>query len=60
MCDHTLLREKNTFVVIVLNLLAEQENWNALLKIDLKLMVNRLLRCLKVVNMLNPKSLKEK
>ena len=47
--------EKNIFVVIVCKLLEHQKNWNVVLKIALKLMVNKLLRCLRRANILKLK-----
>ena len=59
MYDHYIV-EENIFVVIVGKLLEQQKNWNVILKIALELMVNKLLRCLRRVNMINSKILKEK
>ena len=44
--------------VIVYMFFEQQKNWIIILKIPLKLMVNKPLRCLKKVNMLNSKILK--
>ena len=45
--------EEKSFVVIVSKLLEQQKNRNIILKNSLKLMVNKLLRCLRRVNILN-------
>ena len=52
--------EENIFVTIVCKLLEQQKNWNVILNIALKFMVNRLLRCLRRVNILNSKIFERK
>ena len=52
--------EESFFVVTVYKLLAQKKYSNAILMIALKLMVNKWLRCLKTVNMLDSKILKGK
>ena len=47
--------EEKIFVVIVCKLLEQQNDWNLILKIALKLITNKLLRYLKKVNVLNSK-----
>ena len=47
-------------VVIVYKLLEKQIYWEVILKIALELMVNKGLRCLQRVNMLNSKIMREK
>ena len=44
------IMEENIFVAIVCKLLEQQKNPNVILKTALKLMVNKILRCLKIVN----------
>ena len=51
--------EENIFVVIVGKLLEQQKNSNVILKIALKLMVKKLLRCLRRVNISNSKTMKK-
>ena len=58
MYDHYIM-EENIFVVIVYTLSLQKKYQNFILKIALKLMLKRL-RCLKKVNMLNSKILKER
>ena len=52
--------EENIFVTIVCKLLEQQKNWNVILNIALKFMVNRFLRCLRRVNILNSKIFERK
>ena len=52
--------EKKFFAVIGCKLLEQQKNGNVILKIALKLMVNKLLRCPRRENTLNSKILEEK
>ena len=52
--------EENIFVVIFYMLSLQKEFLSIILKIALKLMVSKQLRCLKNVNMLNSKILREK
>ena len=47
-------------IVIVYKFLEQQKNWDVILKITLKLMVNKLLRCLRMVNILNAKNVGRK
>ena len=46
---------KKYFVVTVCKLLEQHKNWNVILEIVLTLMVNKLLRCLRRVNISNSK-----
>ena len=50
----------NIFVVIFYEILEQWKYWNVMLKTALKLMGNKRLRCLKMVNMLNSKMMIEK
>ena len=52
--------EKNIFIADVCKLLELQKIWNVILKIALKLMINKLLGGLKRMNILNLKFLEEK
>ena len=54
------IMEENIFVVIVSILLLQKKKECVILKNALKLMVNKQLRCLRKVNMLNSKIFKEK
>ena len=54
------MEEENIFVVIVYMLSVQKECESIILKIALKLMVNKRLRWLRKVNMLNSEMLKEK
>ena len=54
------IMEENIFVVIVSILLLQKKKESVILKNALKLMVNKQLRCLRKVNMLNSKIFKEK
>ena len=47
--------EESIFVVLVYKLLEQQKQWNVTLKIALKLMVNKGLRCQNNVNTLDSK-----
>ena len=52
--------EENNFVVIVCELLDQQKNWNIVLKIAIQLILNKLLKCLRRLNILNSKILGKK
>ena len=52
--------EENSFVVIVCELLDQQKNWNIVLKIAIQLILNKLLKCLRRLNILNSKILGKK
>ena len=52
--------EENIFVVIAYNLLVQKKYEKVILKTDLKLMANKELQCLKRLNLLNSKIMKEK
>ena len=52
--------EENSFVVIVCELLDQQKNWNIVLKIAIQLILNKLLKCLRRLNILNYKILGKK
>ena len=52
--------EENIFDVIVCKILEQQKYLNAILKIALKLIISKLLRCLRRVNILNLKISEEK
>ena len=58
MIKHYIM-EENIFAVIVCKHLEQQKNGNVMLNIALKLMVNKLLRCLRRVNILNSKTIKK-
>ena len=58
--DHTLHRGRKHFCRYCLQASRTAENLNVILKIALKLIVNKLLRWLKRVNILNSKILEEK
>ena len=58
MIKHYII-EENIFAVIVCKHLEQQKNGNVMLNIALKLMVNKLLRCLRRVNILNSKTIKK-
>ena len=61
MYDHALHHgKKPIFVVIVYKLLVQEKYQNVVLKYDLKLMASKELLCLKKVNMLNSKIMKDK
>ena len=50
--------EENIFAVTVYKILEEQKHWNEILKITLILMVSKWLRCLRKVNTLDLKIMK--
>ena len=52
--------EENSFVVIVCELLDQQKNWNIVLKIAIQLILSKLLKCLRRLNILNSKILGKK
>ena len=54
------IMEENIFDVIVCKILEQQKYLNAILKIALKLIISKLLRCLRRVNILNLKISEEK
>ena len=54
------IMEENIFDVIVCKILEQQKHLNAILKIALKLITSKLLRCLRRVNILNLKISEEK
>ena len=56
---HYIVAE-NSFVVIVCELLDQQKNWNIVLKIAIQLILNKLLKCLRRLNILNSKILGKK
>ena len=58
--DYTLHRGKNVFVVFAYKPLVQKNYQNVMLKVTLKLMVNKWLRCPRRVNMLGSKVMKEK
>ena len=52
--------EENIFVVIVCSLLTQKKYYNFILMIASKLIVNKRLRCLKTMNMLDSKNIRRK
>ena len=56
---HSLHRERKHFCGYCLHDFLQKKFWGVILKIALKLMVNKWLRCLRKVNKLNSKVLKE-
>ena len=53
MYDHTLHRGKHIFIVNVSKLLVQKKYQKAILNTVLKLMVKKILRCLRRMNILN-------
>ena len=60
MYDHALHHGRKNFVVVGCKLLVPKKYLKVLLKTAVKLMVNKLLRSLRRVNILNSKTVKEK
>ena len=60
MYDLHYIMKENICVVIVCKLSEQQKYWNVILNIASKLMVRKVLRCLRRVNILNLKTMKKK